>query len=315
MDNDNTAAESIEEAAVRRRLAEMAEFSHERAQAARLTRLTGMTNRVYKVETGRGAFSMRIPGPGTAEIIDRGAEEHNARAAAAAGVAPELVQFGPDGVMVTRFIAGEMLLPARFRDDPTAIDRAADALLRLHHRASPFAREFHVFEIAESYVALLTRKGAPLGAEHLGLLDQAMPLRAALAARPTALRPCHCDPTGANLIDDGAKVWLIDWEYSAMNDPMWDLAYLSLEAAFDAALEERFLGAYFGRRPYDRDLARLEAFKVLCLLLSGLWARVQHASGNRSVDFAACAEATLARCRQLMSDSGLPRMAAALRKG
>ena len=75
-------------------------------------------------------------------------------------------------------------------------------------------------------------------------------------------KPCHCDPSLANLIDTGERVWLVDWEYSGMNDPMWDLAYLSNEAALDPDRERALATAYFGREPGDAEIARIEVLKA-----------------------------------------------------
>ena len=111
---DAAKTEADEEAAARKRLASLPGFSVDRAEAARFARLVGMTNRVWKVETGGEALCLRLPGSGAAALIDRRFEERNARLAAEAGVAPEILYFGGDGVMLTRFIADAMpLLPAR----------------------------------------------------------------------------------------------------------------------------------------------------------------------------------------------------------
>ncbi|HWT31419.1 MAG TPA: phosphotransferase, partial [Propylenella sp.] len=125
-----------DEAQARRALAAVPGFSREAAEAAELTRLQGLTNRVFKVETADTRYCLRVPGGGTAAFIDRHAEEAHARAAAAAGIAPEILHFGADGVMVTRFVDDAVTLsPKRFRDDPGAVGRAAQALRRLHEGA------------------------------------------------------------------------------------------------------------------------------------------------------------------------------------
>lgn len=283
-------------------------------QSALMSRLKGLTNRVYKIETDRGAFCLRIPGEGTAEIIDRANEEANNRAAAAAGVAPEVLHFGADGVMVTRFIEGVVISPAHLCASDGALDRAAGALRRLHTQASDFARVFHPFEIGARYAELLAQRGA-LPPDHLQTIDRALTIRDVFAARPAPLKPCHCDPTGANMIDTGEHVFLIDWEYSGMNDPMWDLAYLSLEAGFDDALDRRLLQAYLGRAPTAAKAARMRLHKPLCDMLSGLWALIQHSSGKTTVNFRAYADETFARCRSGLEDASFAASLDALRKG
>jgi Ser/Thr protein kinase RdoA (MazF antagonist) len=116
-------------------------------------------------------------------------------------------------------------------------------------------------------------------------MEGAEAARLALAADPARLRPCHCDPTGANLLDTGERVWLVDWEYSGMNDPMWDLAYLSVQSDFDPALDEALLAAYLGRPPGQRDRSRMALYPALVELLSALWALVQQCVGTRLATF------------------------------
>jgi thiamine kinase-like enzyme len=264
-----------------------------------ITRLPGLTNRVYKVETEGGPVSVRIPGPGTAEIIDRRAEEAHARAAAAIGIAPAVLLFAADGLMVTRFVDGICMAPDHFKTGSGMIERAATALRRLHHEARGFTRSFDVFGTIERYASLLARS-AELPAELHSAMTAMACIRQTLQARPADEKPCHCDPTGGNLIDTGERVLLIDWEYSALNDPMWDLAYLSLEADFDAAMEEDLLRAYLGRAPSGNDAWRMAVHKPLCDLLAALWALIQQASRNRAFDFGSYAAARLSRARTLL---------------
>ena len=103
----------------------------ERAAGAQLTRLGGLTNCVFKVGLSGETLCLRLPGRGSASFVDRQREAHNARAAAAAGVAPDILHFGDDGTMLTRFIAGDPLNPARLGEHPDALPRAAAALRRL----------------------------------------------------------------------------------------------------------------------------------------------------------------------------------------
>ena len=71
-------------------------------------------------------------------------------------------------------------------------------------------------------------------------------MRAALDAHPAPLAPCHCDPLCENFLDTGERMWIVDWEYSGMNDPMWDLGDLSVEAELRRRQDEEMLRAYFG---------------------------------------------------------------------
>ncbi len=289
-----------DEQTIRRTLDGLARFPAGAIAEARVTRLKGLTNRVYKVEAGGEPVCIRIPGAGTAEIVDRRAEAAHARAAAEIGVAPEVLCFAADGVMATRYVEAETLSPERFRTSAGAVERAALALRLLHEEAQGFTRSFDVFGTIDRYAALLSGRGAPPPEGFDALLAGAADIRQALSARRAEERPCHCDPTGGNLLDTGERVLLIDWEYSAQNDPLWDLAYLSLENEFSAAMDEHLLRVYLGRPPNVDEARRMAIHKPLCELLAALWAMIQKASGNEAVDFSSYVDERLRRARTLM---------------
>ena len=285
-------------------------------ETAQVTRLPGLTNRVWRVEIGSAVYSLRIPGAGTTAIIDRKAEEINARAAFRAGVAPEILHFGADGVMITRFIENATALARPLlKERAGARQRAAQALRRLHDMAEPFAGTFGIFATSDRYASLLRQRGVAVSPLEQAIFREAEAVRSALAAAPAPLKPCHCDTTGANLLNDGERVWLVDWEYSGMNDPMWDLSYLSVQADFDPPHDEELLAAYFGRAPEAAEGARMAVLKAPVEIMSALWALVQHSAGNRSADFKGYADATFARCLERMRTAEFHRRLAALRDG
>ena len=132
------------------------------------------------------------------------------------------------------------------------------------------------------------------------VVDAAQPIKAALAAHPAGLAPSHCDPLCENFLDDGTRMWIVDWEYSGMNDPMWDLGDLSVEAEMDADQEAELLRAYFGRAPTAAENGRVVIYKAMCDLLWTLWGLIQHADANPAADFWAYATNRFNRCRALM---------------
>jgi thiamine kinase-like enzyme len=97
--------------------------------------------------------------------------------------------------------------------------------------------------------------------------------------------PCHNDPWPGNLLDAEGRIYLIDWEYSGMNDPMWDLANLSVEAGFGPAQDRNVMEAYFGANVTPSLYSRLEVYKAMGDLHWSLWGFVQHAKGNTTEDF------------------------------
>lgn len=267
-------------------------------------RMGGLTNLVYKV----GEYCLRVPGEGTEEYIDRKAEAIAARAAAAAGVAPEVVFADPStGVMVTRFIHGATtmtpdIFASEARDQSHAVvSRAAIALRDLHRSGAEFATEFELFAMIDEYLGLLSGKDVTLPDGYHDVVAEADTIRKALSRAPVARVACHCDPLCENFLDTGSRMWVVDWEYSGMNDPMWDLGDLSVEAGFSDAQDEALLNAYFDNTVSDADRARMVIYKAMCDLLWTLWGLIQLANENPAEDFRAYADGRFARCKALMA--------------
>lgn len=273
-------------------------------------RLGGLTNRVYRL----GDVCLRIPGDGTAAYIDRAAEAAMARLAADAGVSPRLLHAdAASGLMATQFIdAATTMTPAAFRAFPGAPARAALALRRLHASGVTFPVTFDLFTMIDSYLALLAPKSVALPAGYHAVLAETAAIRAALTAAPAPLVPCHCDPLCENFLDTGTRMWIVDWEYAGMNDPMWDLGDLSVEAGFDAAQDATLLHAYFNGPAHPRDHGRMVIYKAMCDLLWTLWGLIQLADNNPADDFRTYADTRFARCKALMAQDDFPRHLSAI---
>ncbi len=110
-------------------------------------------------------------------------------------------------------------------------------------------------------------------------------------------------------------MWIVDWEYSGMNDPMWDLGDLSVEGKFDADQDEAMIRAYFGGTPRPAERGRIVIYKAMCDLLWTLWGLIQLANGNPADDFRAYADGRFARCRALMETDAFAGHIAAVAKG
>jgi thiamine kinase-like enzyme len=273
-------------------------------EVGEVERLGGLTNRVYRVEAGGEMLVLRIPGEGTEAYIDRQVEAVNARAAAAAGVSPEVLHVDPArGLMLTRHVAGRTMTPALFRQ-PGAPGRAASAFRQLHRSGARFAFRFELFAMIEEYLGVLAALNATLPEGYHAAVAEAGAVRAALDAHPAELAPCHCDPLCENFLDTGERMWIVDWEYSGMNDPLWDLGDLSVEGEFGAEQDEQLLAGYFGGAPTAQERGRMVAYKAMCDLLWTLWGLIQHAHGNPAEDFWAYATNRLERCRRLMASEG-----------
>ena len=132
---------------------------------------------------------------------------------------------------------------------------------------------------------------------------------------PLPNKPCHCDPMVENCVDNGEKMFIIDFEYAGNNDPMWDLGDISVEGDFSQEQDREFLLAYFNHEPSEFDMGRMVMYKAMCDLLWTLWGVVQHANNNPVDDFWAYAVGRLERCRRLMASGDFPVHLEAVKRG
>jgi thiamine kinase-like enzyme len=215
--------------------------------------------------------------------IDRDAEHANTAYAAEAGVGAPVVEYRPElGILVIGFLTGRTLDDADFAD-PDVMARAADACRRLHG-GPRFVGDFDMFARQSGYLATVRERGFPLPATYDDHAAAWADVRRALASAPRPTVPCNNDLLAANYIDDGQRVWLIDYEYSGNNDACFELGNTSTECGFTPELTEAWTAAYFGT-PTRADLARVR-LQALCSQYGwSLWGFIQAATSPIDYDF------------------------------
>ena len=249
----------------------------------------GLTNQNFRVEVDGKPFFVRLPGSSTALLaVDRENELHNTRAAAAAGIGPRVVHHDPgSGALVLEWIEGRTMSNAAF-SEPGMPARIAEALRRLH--AGPrFRDDFDMFRLAEFYLGVVEQRSirSPDGYHHE--LPKVALIEAALGAHPLASVPCHSDLLAENYLDDGRRLWIVDYEYSGNNDPTFELGNTAQELGFDAARQEELCAAYFGEAT-PALLARMRLQMIMSDVGWTLWAAIQAAISTIDYDFSGWAE-------------------------
>lgn len=296
-------------------LRRLAGFEAVSVESCSIQRLGGLTNLVYRVEFGGQSVIVRIPGLGTEAYIDRAVEIHNTRVAADVGIAAKVLWADPEnGVMISDCIENiETMTPTLFHSREGSPARAGAALRQLHQAPVPFEFRFELFTMIDSYLEILSKKQITLPDGYQDVVAEAAPVKQLLSERPGDLAPSHCDPLCENFLDDGVRMWIVDYEYSGMNDPLWDLGDLSVEAGLSAAQDFEMLTAYFGATPTAAQVGRMVIYKAMCDLLWTLWGLIQHADGNPAEDFWAYAVNRFERCQLLMTDPAFAGHMAAVR--
>ncbi len=282
----------------------------------KIKRLGGMTNIVHLVETQDINLVVRIPGKGTEDYINRTIEYNNALAAWRAGISAEILWADVEkGVMVSKAINNiETMSPNLFSTKKGSPSRAGKALAKLHNSGETFEFHFELFNMIDDYLKILSSKDVDLPEGYHGIVKAATPVKELLESNPATLAPCHCDPLCENFLDDGKNMWIVDWEYSGMNDPLWDLGDLSVEANMNEDQENELLEAYFGAVPTPAQKGRVVIYKAMCDLLWTLWGLIQHADKNPAEDFWAYSIERFERCKLLMQNPNFTEHINAIKK-
>ena len=291
-------------------------FEKIRKEDCKIKRLGGMTNIVHLVETQNINLVVRIPGKGTEDYINRTTEYNNAKAAWRAGISAEIIWADVNsGVMVSKAINGiETMTPNLFGLRKGSPARAGVALSKLHNSGETFDFHFDLFNMIDDYLKILSTKDVDLPEGYHDIVKAAEPVKESLQNNPFPLAPCHCDPLCENFLDDGKNMWIVDWEYSGMNDPLWDLGDLSVEAGMNQEQENQMLKAYFGKEPTPAQIGRVTIYKAMCDLLWTLWGLIQHADKNPAEDFWAYSIERFERCKVLMQNPAFDEHINAIKK-
>jgi len=244
----------------------------------------GLTNRNYKVTTPDGTFVARISSDGSELLaIDRDCEYRNSVAAAAAGAGAPVVEYRPqDRLLVIGYLEGRTLGPA---DVAAAgnIARIAEACRRLHS-GGRFGNDFDMFDIQRRYRSVAQSRGFRIPAGYDDLRPQFSAAARALAARPARTVPCHNDLLAANFIDDGDRIWLVDYELSGNNDACFELGNIAAESRLPAEALAELVTAYYGR-PRRSMIARARLLGLVGMYGWTLWGAIQNAASPIDFDF------------------------------
>jgi thiamine kinase-like enzyme len=255
----------------------------------------GITNLNFSVVDQGRRYFVRIGDDIPVHGIVRANELAASRAAHAAGVAPAVIHAEP-GALVLEFVEGRTLAPADVRE-PRNLDRIVD-LIRLCHRGIPEhlrgpGMMFWVFHVVRDYGHTLTAGRSRHLARVPGLLTTAARLEKAVG--PVEIVFGHNDLLATNFIDDGRRLWLVDWEYAGFNTPLFDLGGLASNSEFPQDLSRRLIERYFDR-PVDDDLERrFTAMTAASLLRETMWSMVSEIHSSLAFDYAAYTAENLAR--------------------
>jgi thiamine kinase-like enzyme len=244
----------------------------------------GLTNVNFRVDTGERVVVVRLSSLDQDLLsIDREAEYTNSRRAAESGAAPQVVEYLPgEGVLVIAWVEGRTYAPDDLRDADN-LTRAAAACRTLH--AGPrFDGDFDMFEIQQRYLGIVQERGFRLPDRYLEFQPAVERIRSALAVRAEATVPCNNDLLAANFIDDGVRLWIIDYEYAGNNEACFELGNIWSESTLDEEHLVHLVDAYYGEHRDDL-VARARLLGLMSKYGWTLWASIQASASPMDFDF------------------------------
>ena len=261
----------------------------------------GITNVNLCVTDGARRYVVRLGEDIPEHGVLRWNELALSRAAQAAGISPA-VHYHEPGVLVLDFIEAQTFTEEMARD-PANVPRIVDLVKTTHHALGAHLTTpvlaFWPFQVIRSYAIRLRADGSAHAArlpELMASLD-----RLEQATGPVTLVIGHNDLLAANILDDGTRLWLIDWEYGGFNTPLFDLAGLAGNNGFSEAQEREMLEQYF-EAPADTHWRACQAMKCASLMREALWSMTSEIHSELEFDFAAYTAENMARLSAALQD-------------
>lgn len=249
---------------------------------AKIVKIGGMSNKNFRVTLNGKSYVLRVPGNGADGMVERINEEFNAFEACKLGVNPSIRYFNPvSGVKLADFIENAETLNAATVQRHGNMRKIAEIYKKVHNSHIRLKNEFNIFQEIEKYDQLIVKAGAIMYAGWEKVRPKVMALESYLNSLGVDLKPCHNDGLYENFIKatDGT-IYLIDWEYSGMNDPMADFAALFIEADFEKENEDYILDRYFeGNIPPDVH-KKILCYQILWDYLWAQWTVIKEAKGD-----------------------------------
>ena len=244
--------------------------------------LGGMTNQNYLVKTSANQYIVKFFGKGTDKLIDRQNEKFNLELLKDLKLDVENYLFDIEaGIKVNQYIENAETL--NLDTIKTRFEKIAPILQTIHASSKELKGEFAPFEEIKKYESLI--QGEIYYPNYEAVRKSVFSLKEELEQIGIEKKSCHIDLVPENFIEspDG-HLYLIDWEYSSMNDPMWDLAALFLESEFTPEEEEDFLAYYESEKtPVSREKIRI--YKILQDIIWSLWTIYKEENGADFGDY------------------------------
>ena len=254
----------------------------EEEEVLSVEQLGGMTNQNYLAKTTNKQYIVKFFGKGTEKLINRQDEKYNLELLKDLDLDVKNYLFDIEaGIKVNEYIESAITLDST--TIKTKFDKISPILQTIHASGKELRGEFAPFEEIKKYESLI--EGKIPYANYEAVREEVFSLEKRLADLGVDRKSCHIDLVPENFIESPqGRLYLIDWEYSSMNDPMWDLAALFLESEFTRQEEEDFLSHYESdQTPVSRE--KIAIYKILQDAIWSLWTVYKEEQGADFGDY------------------------------
>lgn len=248
----------------------------------KISQIGGMSNKNFKVTKGVYEYVLRVPGIGAEGMVVRSNEEQNSLQACKMGINPSIRYFNSKtGIKLADFVKNAETLNRATIQRPSNMKKIANIFRTLHHSHVRFGNEFNVFKEILNYEYLLEKAEGKMYEGYEPIRKKVFQLEDYLNQLGVSVKPCHNDLVAENFLkaEDGT-IYLIDWEYSGMNDPMWDIAALFLESNFTDESKDYFLSHYFDGNEPENARKKILVYQILMDYLWAVWTCIMEAQGD-----------------------------------
>ena len=242
----------------------------------------GLTNRNFLIETPVNKYVARVSSNSSSLLaIDRGSEFINTTIAGKGGVGAQVLDYIPgEGLLLISYISGKTY---GAEDVGVNLGRVATSLKALHSLEA-FDHEFNMFTTQKNYLTIVQDNGFRVPDGYLDFAPMVVQIKKAFEVLFEGLVPCNNDLLPGNFIDDGQKIWLIDYEYSGNNDACFEIGNVWAEAFLPLEALEELVTAYYGTHRPDK-VARAWLWALMAKYGWTLWASIQDSVSEIDFDF------------------------------
>ncbi|WP_086347667.1 choline kinase family protein [Candidatus Enterococcus clewellii] len=246
----------------------------------------GLTNYNYIMTIAGEDYVIREPGKLTKQMIDREIEQMNNGIASEFGVNSECIYFDAEtGIKISRFIPNSKNLAQSDPFSQESLIAVAHLMKKIHTSPVHFTNTFEWLEELEKYEEIIEQLKGNLFFDYYALKEKLLTFFADHLTE-AVLVPCHNDTVPENFLaaDDG-RYYLIDWEYSGLNDANWDLAAYIIETRLPSASIDTLLNMYYPEGHSEQDILKIKGYIMAQDLLWTVWALIRHYCGDNFLDY------------------------------